>query len=88
MDQNHDDYPQPLLPKQLQLVDCHDFMNIHPLEIARQLTLLHEHLFHNITTMDMIKQLKNEKVPDIEAEIAFSNRVLPWCLPSTVFSQQ
>lgn len=69
------DVPEPLLPKRQLYLDSHDFMTLHPLEIARQLTLLHSHLFHSITAIDMIRQLQKHKVINIEAEVNFSNRV-------------
>eukprot|EP01136_Pigoraptor_vietnamica_P010008 Opistho-1_new@47108 len=76
--------PQPILPPEIRSADqIKSFLDIDPLEIARQLTLIESGLFALIQPkecLDLAWQAKNnrELAPDILGMIERSNRVSNW----------
>eukprot|EP01133_Synstelium_polycarpum_P017730 gene17730-21140_t len=76
-----DAYPEPIVPKQF--LPSTTFLDIHPVEIARQLTLIEFNLYCKITPSDLYHQAWNkkdaaEKVPNLLALIKRSNDVSYW----------
>lgn len=78
--------PPPILPRNLKKIK---FLDVDPLEIARQLTIIDSRLFSKITVEECLnkawpKKFNNRDMPNFTAIAAMSNAVTGWVAMSIV----
>jgi hypothetical protein len=77
--------PKSLLPKRKDDVAL-SFLDFEPMEIARQLTLIHYDMFAQIRNPHLILATKEDKDPENPVNIisTFSDRITRWCITEVV----
>eukprot|EP01132_Coremiostelium_polycephalum_P004650 gene4650-5809_t len=96
IENEQDTFPEPIVPKTLvsnnpYLSNSITFLDIHPVEIARQLTLIEFNLYCKISSQDLYHQAWNkpeskDRVPNIMALITRSNTVSYWVATEILLS--
>ncbi|GAM21916.1 hypothetical protein SAMD00019534_050910 [Acytostelium subglobosum LB1] len=81
------EYPEPILPKQT----APSFLDVHPLEVARQMVLIEFNLFRKIAPKDLYHQVwgkkdAEEKAPRLMAFIKRSNTLSYWVATEIILS--
>jgi hypothetical protein len=80
--------PKPTLPKKLPDGTKHQFLDFHPTEIARQLTLLEHQRFRDLPRCEFVRQgwnKKDGKSPSIVSCIKKFNEISYWVAAEIVF---
>lgn len=71
-DAANDFYPDPILPKKPEAVAS--FLDVHPIEMVRQLTLIESKLFGDIVPTELLAQAWNKKPENAPHVVSLINR--------------
>jgi son of sevenless-like protein len=78
-------YPPPILPRSLRHVK---FLDLDPLEVARQLTIIEYKEFNKIQPHEFLQKAWSEKENNIKTMITMSNQVSGWVAQSILSEKE